>query len=77
MKQLRILITEMLVYAVTAFVPLGFLTMAVYAIMLDGHNVLAASVALVGSFGTAYIGAIMHYMMRGSLATYKRERRKA
>lgn len=77
MKQLRILITEILIYAVGAFAPLAFLTTAVYALMLDGYNVLAASVALAGAFGTAYIGAVMHYLIRGSFATYKRERGNA
>lgn len=76
MKQLRTLITDLVVYAFTTFVAVGFLALtAVKVAGSDASLGWLGAVWVVTTFVSAYYVAVMWHMARASFVTYKRERR--
>ena len=78
MKQLRTLITELVAYAVTTVIVVGFLALtAVKVAGSDASLGWLGAVWTVTTFVIVYYVAVMWHMTRASLITYKQERRNA
>ena len=78
MTQLRTLITDLLIYALSTITAIGFLMLtAVKVAGSDASIGWLGSVWLVTTFVGAYYVAIMWHMVRASFITYKRERGNA